>query len=146
MKPEEIALPLGGNPLPNILSAGQPTAADFEALAKAGVKHVIDLRPDAEDHGFDEAALAAKLGLKRTVIPVGGPPDVNVDNARKLDAALATTGGEPTLIHCASSNRVGALLALRANHLQGKPAAEAMAIGKAGGLTKMEPLVAGLLK
>ena len=145
MKPEDITLPLGGHPAPNLLTAGQPTQADFEALAKAGVRHVIDLRPDAEDHGFDEAALAAKLGMRRTVIPVAGTGDITLETAKKLDAAMATTGGEPTLIHCASSNRVGALLAIRANKLQGQSVDDAMALGRAGGLTKMEPLVAEIL-
>ena len=144
-KPEDIPLPQGGNPAPNLLTAGQPSPAEFQALAEAGVRHVIDLRPDAEDHGFDEAALASKLGMTRTVIPVAGTGDVTLDNARKLDAALAAAGGAPTLVHCASSNRVGALLAIRANQLQGKSVDEAMALGRAGGLTKMEPLVAQIL-
>lgn len=145
MKPEAIPLPLGGNPAPNLLTAGQPTAADFEALAKAGVRHVVDLRPDAEDHGFDEGALAAKLGMTRTVIPVAGAGDLTLDNAKKLDAAMAAAGGGPVLIHCASSNRVGGLLAVRANKIQGKSVDEALAFGRAGGLTKMEPQVAEIL-
>lgn len=141
----DIALPFGGAPTPSLLTAGQPTAADFEALAKAGLKHVINLRPVTEDAGFDEAALAARLGLSYTNVPVAGPGDLNLANTRALDAALAKAGNEPTLVHCASSNRVGALLALRAGWLQQQPAEAALAAGRAGGLTKMEPAVAQLL-
>lgn len=144
MKLTDIQIPLGNAPAANLLTGGQPTPADFEAMAAAGLKHVINLRPVSEDAGFDEAALAAKLGLKYTNIPVAGPQDIGDDNARKLDAAMKD--GEPTLIHCASSNRVAALLALRAAHIQGKSAEEALAFGRAAGLTKMEPLVQELLK
>jgi uncharacterized protein (TIGR01244 family) len=145
MKPQDIALPLGGSPASNLLTAGQPTPDDFAALAKAGVRHVVDLRPDAEDHGFDEAALTAKLGMSRTVIPVASAADLTTDNAKKLDAAIAAAGGGTVLIHCASSNRVGGLLAVRANKIQGKSVDEALAFGRAGGLTKMEPQVAEIL-
>jgi uncharacterized protein (TIGR01244 family) len=145
MKLSNIALPFGGQPEPGLLTAGQPTPADFEALAAAGLKHIVNLRPSSEDAGFDEAALAAKLGLSYAVVPVASAADLNRDRAQELDAALARTGGEPTLVHCASSNRVGALLALRAAWLQGKSADEALAFGRAGGLTKMEAAVQQLL-
>ena len=52
----------------------------------------------------------------------------------------------PVIIHCASGNRVGALLALRANLIQGKSASEALAFGKAAGLTTLEDAVKQRLK
>lgn len=143
---KDIPLPLGGAPAANLLTAGQPTPADFEALARAGLKHVVNLRPESEDAGFDERELAAKLGLSYTVIPIAGGGDLNAERARDLDAALAKAGDEATLVHCASSNRVGGLLALRAAWVQGKSVDEAMAFGRAGGLTKMEPIVQQLLQ
>lgn len=145
-KLSDISLPLGGMPAPDLLTAGQPTPADFEALAAAGLKHVVNLRPPSEDAGFDEAAVLARLGLSLTVIPVAGPGDLTLARARDLDMALASANGEPVLVHCASSNRVGALLALRAAWLQGKSSDDALAHGRAGGLTKMEPMVAQLLQ
>lgn len=141
-----IQLPAGGNPQPNLLTAGQPTPADLEALAAAGLKHIVNLRPASEDAGFDEAALAAKLGLSYRVIPVAGPGDLTLQRTQALDAALAEVGDEPVLVHCASSNRVGALLALRASWLQNQTADQALELGRAGGLTKMEPAVAQLLQ
>lgn len=146
MKLTDIHLPMGGVPSPTLLTAGQPTPSDFEALAAAGLKHIVNLRPASEDAGFDEAALAAKLGLRYTVVPVAGPPDLNAQRVGELDAALGAAGDEPVLVHCASSNRVGALLALRAAWLQNQSAEQALALGRAGGLTKMEPMVAQLLQ
>lgn len=142
----DVKLPFGGMPAANLLTAGQPTPADIEALAAAGLKHIVNLRPVTEDAGFDEPALATKLGLSYTVVPVAGPGDLNLDRVRDLDAAMNKAGSQPTLVHCASSNRVGALLALRAAWLQGKSADEALALGRAGGLTKMEPAVQQLLQ
>lgn len=144
-KPTDVQFPFAGSPAPNLVTGGQPTADDFKALAAAGLKHVINLRPTTEDAGFDEAALVAKLGMRYTLIPVAGAGDLTEDNARKLDAAMAATAGQPTLIHCASSNRVGGLLAVRAARVQGKSNEEALAFGRAGGLTKMEPQVAQIL-
>lgn len=146
MNLSDIPLPMGGTPAANLLTAGQPSPADFEALAAAGLKHVINLRPSTEDAGFDEAALAAKLGLSYTVVPVAGPGELNLARTRELDTALAKSDGQPTLVHCASSNRVGALLALRAGWIQNQSAEQALAIGRAGGLTKMEPAVQQLLQ
>ena len=141
----DVQFPFAGSPSPDLITGGQPTAEDFQAMKDAGLKHVINLRPVVEDAGFDEAALAAKLGLKYTLIPVTGPGDITEDNARKLDAALAAAPGQPTIVHCASSNRVGALFALREAWVKGKSNDEALAYGRAAGLTKMEPMVQQIL-
>ena len=138
-------LPFAGQPRQGLITAGQPTPADLEKLAADGVKSVITLRPPTEDPGFDEAATAANLGLNYTVIPVAGPGDLNLENARKLDAAIKAAGESPLLVHCASSNRVGALLALRAAWIEGQDEQAALALGRAGGLTKMEAAVCALL-
>lgn len=145
MNLRDIELPQGGMPESDLLTAGQPSAAQFEALAAAGLKHVINLRPPSEDAGFDEPAAVSALGLGYTVVPVASGEDLCLARVRELDAALAAANGAPTLVHCASSNRVGALLALRAAWLQDQSADEALAIGRAGGLTKMEGAVAQLI-
>ena len=92
MNPTLPPLPMMGRPLPNVITAGQPSPADFEALKAAGVTHVINLRPATEDAGFDQAALMQKLGLDYMVIPVAGADDLNADTARALDAAEETRG------------------------------------------------------
>ncbi|MGH8516288.1 MAG: beta-lactamase hydrolase domain-containing protein [Panacagrimonas sp.] len=141
----DVQFPFAGSPAPDLITGGQPTAEDFKTMAAAGLKHVINLRPTAEDAGFDEAALAAKLGLRYTLIPIAGAGDLTEENAKKLDAAMASAPGQPTLIHCASSNRVGGLLAVRAARVQGTSNDDALAFGRAAGLTKMEPQVAQIL-
>lgn len=139
-------LPFGAEPQSGLVTAGQPSESNLDQLAQAGVKSIVTLRPPSEDAGYDEAAAATRLGMNFTVIPVAGPGDLNLDNAKLLDSALEAAGDAPVLVHCASSNRVGALLALRAAWIHQQSSDDALALGRAGGLTKMEPVVAALLQ
>ncbi|MGB5737928.1 MAG: hypothetical protein WBM54_01160, partial [Woeseia sp.] len=70
---------------------------------------------------------------------IAGPDDVTFENAAKLDALLAEFAG-PVLLHCGSGNRVGALFALRAK-AAGASDDEAIAVGRAAGLTQLEETV-----
>ena len=97
------------------------------------------MRAEDEDRGLEEAAFVEDLGMHYVAFPIASEDDVSFDSARKLDELLQTYPG-PVLVHCASGNRVGALLALRAS-LHGADDSKAMAIGREGGLTRLEGLV-----
>lgn len=125
------------HPAPNLVTGGQPSQAQFEQAA-GEIRTVINLRASGED-GFDEAPRVEALGMRYVAIPVQGAAGVTEANARLLDSAL--NEGGPTLVHCASGNRVGALLALRAFYIQGASPSEALEIGQAGGLTSLEQTV-----
>ena len=107
---------------------------------------MINLRPDTEP-GFDwEPAAVRAMGMDYVSIPVSGPTGLTKDTVVRLDAALKAAAAKgPVLFHCASGNRVGALLALRAVWLEGKDPAAALAYGQASGLTGLEPTVKSLL-
>lgn len=139
-------------PIPNLLfvepnhyAGGYVSPEALTQVKAAGITHVIDMLPDNEHGGFDEAAMAADLGLFYAHLPIQGGHDLNRDSAEALDRLLAEAGDTPVLVHCMSGNRVGALFALRAHWLQGVPAVEALQVGRRYGLTRMEPLVAQLL-
>lgn len=127
-------------PTNNITTAGQPSAADIERLKQAGFTTVINLRTKGEPLGFDEQAAVEFQGMSYVHLPVAGGAGINKANADKLDQLLNTTKG-PVFLHCGSGNRVGALMALRAFHHQNQSAEQALALGKAAGLTRLEPLV-----
>lgn len=127
------AAPIGG-----ITVAGQPDAAALKVFADNGYGAVIDLRTPGEARGLDEKAAVEGLGMTYVPMPIGGD-GINYESARALDELLAGFN-EPVLLHCASSNRVGALLALRAS-LAGADDDEALRIGKKAGLTSLEPAV-----
>ncbi|WP_233275219.1 beta-lactamase hydrolase domain-containing protein [Pseudoxanthomonas suwonensis] len=128
------------SPVDGIRSGGRIGAADLPALQAAGITRVIDLTPDAETPDFDEAAVVRAAGLRYDNLPIGGPGDLDREAVRKFDALLAGVDG-PTLVHCASGNRVGALAALRAAWLHGANAEAAIAEGRRWGLTGLEPVV-----
>jgi protein tyrosine phosphatase (PTP) superfamily phosphohydrolase (DUF442 family) len=67
---------------------------------------------------------------------VAGAADLTAEKAQELAAALEGDG--PALVHCASSNRVGALLALRAFYVAGASPSDALETGRRAGLSGLE--------
>lgn len=133
-------------PLPGVFAAGQPSPGQLASLAAEGVRTVINLRAPTEQVEFDEASEAGNLGLRYVSIPVAGPQDVNAETAARFSRELedaARAGG--VLVHCASANRVGALLALDHGLTRKMPIADALAVGRAAGLTTLEPTVTEVL-
>lgn len=102
-------LPNGACPLPDVVTGGQPTARLLESAAAAGARTVVDLRRPDEPRDFDEAAEVRRRGMEYVNIPVAydalGTAEFDRFRALMQDAAC-----RPVLVHCASANRVGALL------------------------------------
>ncbi|HTL95396.1 MAG TPA: protein tyrosine phosphatase family protein [Gemmatimonadaceae bacterium] len=102
-------VPNGTCPLPGIGAAGQPAASDWKELAAAGVRTVVDLRAPNEPRGHDEPDAVRAAGMAYVAIPVTQVTlgDEQFDALRTL---LRDPSRRPIVVHCASSNRVGALL------------------------------------
>jgi uncharacterized protein (TIGR01244 family) len=141
-----LDLPKLQHPSASLWISGQPSAAQWSAVKAAGIRRVINLRPASEEPGRDEAAEVANAGLHYTVLPIAGAADLTRSQVEALDRLLAEAGEEPTLLHCASGNRVGALMGLRAAWLQGQTIEDALSIGRAHGLSALEPTVRQLLE
>ena len=129
-------------PVDGITAAGQPDEAALKVFAERGYTTVIDLRTAGEDRGMDEPAVIKAAGMDYVPLPIGRD-GITFDNARKLDELIKDADG-PVLVHCASSNRVGALLALRKS-LAGADDDDALAYGKDGGLNSLEGRVKEVL-
>jgi uncharacterized protein (TIGR01244 family) len=138
-----VDVPNAQAPAAGITTGGRPRPEHLEQARAVGVRTVINLCPHAEPCDYDEPALVAALGMRYLNIPIAGAADLTPDNARQLDAALREAAS-PTLVHCASGNRVGALFAVRAK-LQGADVEAALAAGRAAGLKAMEPAVRKIL-
>jgi uncharacterized protein (TIGR01244 family) len=132
------------SPEAQVISAGQPSQEQFQALASAGVKHVINLRP-ASEMEFDERAVVESIGMMYHSIPISGAEDITHENAAALSEMLSALSGQPVLIHCASGNRVGALVAVSAADTQGMSVDAAVAEGQRWGLTRLESAVRATL-
>ncbi len=127
-------------------SAGQPTAEQLQTLSAHGIGVVIDLRADSETPELDEAALVRAIGLDYHNLPVGGAAGLTRDNVQALDRLIADAGDRPLLVHCASGNRVGAMMALREAWLRGATPEQSLAVGRDWGLKSLASDVEALLQ
>ena len=130
-------------PTPNLVTGGQPSPKDLAKLAQEGIEIVINLRAKEEMDGFDEKALVESLGMEYVAIEMEGSEDITPETAKLLDQVLSQ--GKKTLLHCASSNRVGGLLAYRAYSIQGQSTEEALDFGKRTGMGSSEKRVRKLI-
>ena len=99
-------IPNAHEPVPGVITGGQPTRAQLEAFQAAGGRLVIDVRDPMEQRPFDEPVVARELGLTYVNVPVS-PGATSDEKMNALLETLRTHDGEPTLFHCASGNRVG---------------------------------------
>ena len=129
-------------PVDGITAAGQPDEAALKVFADQGYTTVIDLRTAGEDRGIDEPAVIESLGMDYVLLPIGRDA-ITFDSAKTLDELIRDAQG-PVLVHCGSSNRVGALLALRKS-LAGADDDSALAYGIEGGLSSLEGRVKDIL-
>ena len=119
-----------------VMVSPQIAADDFAALARAGVRAVINNRPDGEEPGqlssAEAANLAAENGLAYHHIPITAATlsDAAV-TAFRQDVAAA--GGE-VLAYCRSGTRSATLWALGAILAGEISREEALAVGRANGL------------
>lgn len=94
--------------------ASQPAIEEFDGLAKAGFKSIINNRPDGEDQlqpgsaAEQRAAAAAELGY--THIPVTGATITDAD-VQRFQAAVEAADG-PVLAHCKGGTRSLSLFVL----------------------------------
>jgi uncharacterized protein (TIGR01244 family) len=88
--------------------AGQPAEADLAAWKDRGVRTVLTLRTPGEID-WDEKAAVEALGMKFVSIPFRGADTLGDQQIEQALAALADDAHGPILLHCATSNRVGAI-------------------------------------
>jgi uncharacterized protein (TIGR01244 family) len=134
-------LPHVAFPAPHRVASGRLQAGDVAALEGAGIRQVIDLSVDSETPAFDEAAAMRAAGIAYHNLPIRGAGDLTRANVVRFDQLLRDAGTQETLVHCASSNRVGAMIALRAALIDGKSSEAALAEGRRWGMKSLEPAV-----
>lgn len=141
---QPATLPGLHQPRPGVYTGGQPAADAWAGMAAAGIGTVINLRPDAELAGRDEAGEVRAAGMAYHQIPVAGAGDINAANADRLWALLKDAKG-PVVVHCASGNRVGGLLAIALARHEGLDAEAALAVGREAGMASTEAKVRAVL-
>lgn len=128
-------------------AGGQPTREELARLAREGVRTVINLRAPGEPVDYDEPAEAERLGMRYASMPIAGAGDLDRERVQRFGQMLDEASREGgVLIHCASSNRVGAMVALDEALNRGRPLDAALERGRAAGLTTLEPAVVALVQ
>lgn len=126
-------------------SAGHfDTAEQIQAVAEQGIDVVISLLPSTEAK-VDEATLVGDAGMIFMNVPITNASELTQSNVQIVADALKKSEGKKVLIHCASGNRVGAVMALKSAWIDGMPTAEAVAVGQAYGLTSLTNVVSDKL-
>jgi uncharacterized protein (TIGR01244 family) len=119
---------------------GQPDEAAMRWLASQGVRTVISLRDEdaMAETLADEPALADSLGMRHITMPVmhGGLTARDIDRF----ATVLESARTPVLVHCSSSNTVGAVWASYLALHRGYTIDDAVERGRAAGLTREEAI------
>ena len=123
-----------------VFVGGQPNQAQIQQLQLAGIKTIINLRPESE-LDWSESQIVQALGIRYISIPVAGSSGITLENAKQLQSALNEVKGQASYIHCASGNRVGGLITVIEAKLNNKPIEQAVLEGRRWGLTRLEPMV-----
>lgn len=102
-------VPNAAQPLPNVVTGGQPTPEHLARLKEAGVELVLDIRDPSEPRGFDEAKTLAQLGIEYAVVPVHAAT-MNTATLDEIVSVLREHRDRSIFFHCGSGNRVGGAL------------------------------------
>ncbi|MEM7415117.1 MAG: sulfur transferase domain-containing protein [Gemmatimonadota bacterium] len=132
-------------PAKNLLTAGQPDQDQFEALRVAGAQTFVSLRPASESGAGWEELYAAENGIDFARLPISGSDALTRENVDAFADLMADAGDGPVVLYCGSSNRVGAMVALKAYWIDGAPPESALQMGLDAGMTRLEGEVRALL-
>jgi len=129
--------------LPNVVTGGQPTAQQLEALGQAGGGVVLDIRDPMEPRPFDEKATVERLGMTYINVPIspGATGDAKLE---KILSVLRENQDRPVFFHCGSGNRVGGAMIAHLMLDHGVPEEEAVDQAMQIGLRSPEYLEWGL--
>src|SRR5947208_14038510 len=133
-------IPNACEPIPGIVTGGQPVPEHLAALKRAGCAVVIDLREAMEPRPFKTPDALVHAGLEYRNIPVGHGAVSDATFSRLVDAVRELAGKRPALVHCSSGNRVGAGLIPYFMLEQGLEEQDAVAQARRLGLRSAGPM------
>lgn len=129
--PEKLDAPNYRRLSPSLAVSGKPSKEALASLKEAGFRTAIDLRQPTEGVTSAREAVEAQ-GLKFVSVPVS-PDTFTIEDAKKVDAVLSDQKAAPVFLFCASSNRVGGVVAVL-ERMRGRSKEEALAEGRKAGL------------
>ena len=103
-------VPNACEPLPGMVTGGQPTVDHLVALKRAGCEVVLDIRDPMEPRPMRVPDAVRALGLEYINIPVSYAALSDQTLARVRETVKELAGKRRVFFHCGSGNRVGATL------------------------------------
>ena len=94
--------------LGDVYLAGQPSPEDLRLLKEQGIKTIITLRK-SKDRDWDEAAAVKQHGMTFVEAPFQGADELKPEVFDQVRKVLCDKKRGPTVLHCGSANRVGAV-------------------------------------
>jgi uncharacterized protein (TIGR01244 family) len=116
--------------------SGQPSVNDFALLKQLKIQNIISFRPPSEHPQINEAEIASQYQMAFYTIPIDTPEQITYERVATLEQILTSLNQEPTLMHCASGNRVGAMMTAHAYWFRGQNLEDALKTGERYGLTR----------
>lgn len=101
-------VPNAHEPVPGLVTGGQPTVEHLAALKRAGCEVVLDIREAMEPQPYRVPETVRALGLDYRAIPVGHVTVSDDTFGALLAAARELAGHKRAFVYCGSGNRVGA--------------------------------------
>jgi protein tyrosine phosphatase (PTP) superfamily phosphohydrolase (DUF442 family) len=101
-------VPNASEPIPGLVTGGQPHSRHLTALKQAGCELVLDSRDPMEPRSISEPEDAAAAGLEYVCVPMGHTRGDDATLAKIREVLRANVGKRKMFYHCASGNRVGA--------------------------------------
>jgi uncharacterized protein (TIGR01244 family) len=117
---------------PDVATAGQPTDEALADIQKAGFKTVINLRT-AQEGSLEEQPKVEALGLEYQNIPIDSS-GISKEQVAIFEKILGDSSKRPVFIHCASSNRVGAMWFIHQVLGEGRDEASALEEARKAGM------------
>jgi protein tyrosine phosphatase (PTP) superfamily phosphohydrolase (DUF442 family) len=130
-------------PLPGLVTGGQPAEAHLRALHEAGVAVVLDIRDPMEARPFDEGATVGGIGMRYVNVPITSGA-LNDESMERILRVLRDRGDQAVFLHCASGNRVGGPLIAHLVLDNGMEEDDAVELAMKAGLRSAELMEWGL--
>lgn len=103
-------VPNASEPVPGLVTGGQPQGTHLAALKRAGCALVLDCRDPMEPRPVREPQDVEAAGIEYVCIPVGHGRGDDDTLRRIRELMQANVGKRKVFYHCASGNRCGATL------------------------------------
>lgn len=103
-------VPNACEPIPGLVTGGQPGPQHIAALQRAGCELVLDIRDPMEPRPLDEPAAVRRAGMEYVNIPVSHAALSDETLGRVRDTVANLVGDRKAFFHCGSGSRVGATL------------------------------------